>query len=76
MLTFDLNKGPNRKQVMGLYARCQFLPTYCMQTFEEMFVTVFCKTSIFIFAPNMVNPTLKYVAYKDVEYGDPMHEAI
>ena len=29
-LMFDLNKGPNRKQVMGLYARCQFLPAYCM----------------------------------------------
>ena len=29
-LMFDLNKGSNRKQVMGLYARCQFLPAYCM----------------------------------------------
>ena len=24
----------------------------------------------------MANPTLKYVAYKDVEYGDPVHEDI
>ena len=29
-LTFNLNKGPNWKQVMGLYAKCQFLPAYYM----------------------------------------------
>ena len=45
-LTFDLNKGPNKKQVMGLYARCQILPAYYMQTFEEMFVTRFFETRI------------------------------
>ena len=61
---------------MGLYARCQFLPAYCMQTFEEMFVTGVFEISISIFGPNMANPTLRYVAYKDVEYGDPVHKDI
>ena len=52
-LTIDLNKGMNRKHVMGLYARCQFLPTYCMKMFEEMFVTGFFETIISIFGPNV-----------------------
>ena len=61
-LTFDLNKGPNRKQVMGFYAKCQFLLAYYMQTFKDMFVTGFFHKSISIFGPNIGNPTLKYVA--------------
>ena len=75
-LTFDLNKGPNRKQVMGLYARCQFLLAYCMQTFEEMFITGFFETGVSIFGPNVANPTLRYMSYKDAKYGDPVHEDI
>ena len=75
-LTFDLNKGANRKQVMGLYARCQFLPAYCMQTFEEIFITGFFETGISIFGPNLANPTLRYVAYKDTKYKDQVHEDI
>ena len=67
-LTFDLNKGPNRKQVMGQYARCQFLPANCMQTFEEMFVVGFFETGIAKFSPNVSNPTLKYVAHEDATY--------
>ena len=61
---------------MGLYARCQFLPTYYMQIFEEMFVTRFFETAISIFGPNVANPTLRYVAYKDAKYGDLVHEDI
>ena len=34
-LAFDLNQTPNRAQIMGIYARVQFLPSYYMQTFEE-----------------------------------------
>ena len=41
-----------------------------------MFVTGFFETSISIFGPNVANPTLRYVAYKDAEYGDPEHEDI
>ena len=47
-----------------------------MQTFEELFITSFFEIGVSIFGPNMTNPTLKYVAYKDVEYGDPVHEDI
>ena len=75
-LSFDLNKGPNRNQVMGLYARCQFLPSYHMQTFEEMFVTGFIKLGLQIFCPNAKNLTLRYVAYKDAKTGNPIHQAI
>ena len=76
VLTFNVNKGPNRKKVMDLYARCQFLSAYCMQTFKEMFVIGFFDIDISIFGPNMASSTLKYVAYKDVEYGDLVHEDI
>ena len=61
---------------MGLYARCQFLPTYYMQTFEEMFITRFFEIGVSIFGPNVANPTLKYEAYKDAKYGDPVHKDI
>ena len=55
---------------MALYAKCQLLPTYCMHTFEEIFVTRFFEIGISIFGPNVANPTLRYVAYKDEKYGD------
>ena len=47
-----------------------------MKTFEEMFVIGFFEKIISIFGPNVANPTLRYVAYKDVEYGDLVHEDI
>ena len=47
-----------------------------MQTFEEMFIIGFFETCVSIFGPNVANPTLKYVAYKDAEEGDPIHQAI
>ena len=47
-----------------------------MHTFKEIFVTGFFEIGISIFGPNMANPTLRYVVYKDVEYGDPIHEDI
>ena len=75
-LMFNLNKGPNRKHVMRLYPKCQFLPAYYMQTFEEIFVTRFFKIGISIFGPNVANMTLKFVAYKDAKYKDPVHEEI
>ena len=61
---------------MGLYARCQLLPAYCMQKFEEMFIIGFFEIGVSIFGPNVANPTLKYVAYKDAKYGDPIHKDI
>ena len=72
-LMFDLN---NRKQVIGLYTIYQFLPAYCMQTFEEIFVTRFFETGISIFGLNVANLTLRYVAYKDAKYKDLVHEDI
>ena len=41
-----------------------------------MFITRFFEIGISIFGPNMANPTLKHVAYKDIEYGDQVHEGI
>ena len=73
---FDLNKGLNRKPIMGLYASCQFLPAYCMRAFEKMFIIGFFEIGVSIFGPNVANPTVKYVAYKDAKYGDPAHKDI
>ena len=42
----------------------------------QMFVIGFFETRISILGPNVTNPTLKYVAYKDVAYGDPIHKDI
>ena len=61
---------------MQLYARCQFLPAYYIQTFEEMYITGFFETCVSIFGPNVANPTLRYIAYKDAKYGGPVHKDI
>ena len=47
-----------------------------MQTFEELFTTRFFKKGLAIFGPSAKNRTLRYVAYKDVEAGDPEQRAI
>ena len=47
-----------------------------MQRFEEMFVIGFLEIGISIFGLNVANPTLRYVAYKNAEYRDPMHDDI
>ena len=41
-----------------------------------MFIIGFFEIGVSIFGPNMANPTLKYVAYKDAKYGDPVQEDI
>ena len=41
-----------------------------------MFVTRFVEIDVSIFGPNVANPTLRYVAYKDTKYGDLVHEDI
>ena len=61
---------------MGLYARTQFLPSYHMQTFEEMIVTGFNKIGLSIFGPNNPNIGARYIAYKDAEMGDPALEQL
>ena len=47
-----------------------------MQTFEEMFTTGFFKKGLAIFGPSAKNLILKYVAYKDVEVGDPIQREV
>ena len=75
-LAFDLQKGPNKLQVMGFFAWCQFLPSHHLQTFEEMFLTGFFTNGLVIFNPFSTNPTYKYIAYKDAEEGNPVHALI
>ena len=41
-----------------------------------MFIIGFSKIGVSILGPNVANPTLRYVAYKDAEYGDLVHEDI
>ena len=75
-LAFDLQKGPNKLQVMGFFARCQFLPSHHLQAFEEMFLTSFFINSLVIFNPFNTNPRFHYIAYKDAEEGNPVHETL
>ena len=70
-LTFNLNEGPNYLQTMGIFARTQFLPSYHMQTFEEMFATSFIESGLSIFGPTAPQDGLRYITYKDAESGDP-----
>ena len=41
-----------------------------------MFIIGFFEIGVSIFGPNVANTALRYVAYKDAEYGDPVHEDI
>ena len=75
-LAFDLQKGPNKLQVMGFFARCQFLPSHHLQAFEEMFVIGFFTKGLVIFNPYHTNPTYRYISYKDAEEGNPIHAMI
>ena len=74
-LAFDLQKGPNKLQVMGFFARCQFLPSHHLQAFKEMFLIGFFTNSLVIFNTFNTNPTYRYIAYKDAEEGT-VHEMI
>ena len=75
-LAFDLQKGPNKLQVMGFFATCQFLPSHHLQAFEEMFLTGFFTKDLLIFSPFSTNPTYMYMAYKNAEEGNPVHAQI
>ena len=62
-LSFDLNKGPTCMQIMGFFARCIFLPSHHLQTFETSFITL----GLSIFSPTMHDITLQYIAYRDAK---------
>ena len=69
-------KGQTGNKSWDCMLDVSFLPAYCMKTFEEMFITGFFEIGVSIFGPNVANPTLRYVAYKDANYRDPVHEDI
>ena len=71
-LAFDLQKGPSKLQAMELFARCQFLPSHHLKAFKEIFLTKFFTDGLVIFSPFSKNPTYRYLAYKDVEEGNPI----
>ena len=70
-LTFDLNRGPNHMQAVGLFARCQFLPPRYLDTFEEIFITRFITYGEHVFGSHPTAITSRYVAYKEAEEGNP-----
>ena len=72
-MAFDLQKGPNKMQVMSFFPKCQFLPSHHLQTFEEMFLIGFFTYVLAIFNPYSANPTYIYIAYKDAKEGNPVH---
>ena len=63
-------------QVMGSFARCQFLPPHHLQCFEEMFLTEFFTSGLAIFNPYNTNPTFCYIAFKDAKEGNQVHALI
>ena len=75
-LAFVLQKGPSKLQVMGFFARCQFLPSHHLQAFKEMYLTRFFTKGLVIFNPYNTNPTYRYIAYKDTKEGNPIHPMI
>lgn len=70
-LAWNINMPPLEHTIHGLYARIQFLPSFYMQTFEEMFSTGFIEI-----APNncfskLASLNASYLAHRIVEMENP-----
>ena len=66
-LSFDINKGPNRMQFMGFFARFMLLPSHHLQNFKKMFQIGFITLELHIFSPTIHDTTLCYIAYCDAK---------
>ena len=61
-LAWNLSDAPLKEILIGLYARCIFLPAHWMVTFEECFYTGFFEIDSQIFSMMNKDPRSRYVA--------------
>ena len=70
----NLSDAPPKEILMGLYARCIFLPAHWMVTFEECFYRRFFKIDNHIFSLMNKDPRSRYVAYMTMENEHPLKD--
>ena len=75
-LAWNLSDAPPKEILMGLYARCIFLPAHWMVTFEECFYTGFFEIDSQIFSMINKDPRSRYVAYMTMEKEHPVRDVL
>ena len=75
-LAWDLSQAPKKEILMGMYARCIFLPSHWLVTFEEAFYTGFFKVESKIFSLMNQDPQSRYVAFMQMEVNRPLQDLI
>ena len=73
-LAWDLSMAPSKEILMGLYARCIFLPAHWLVTFEEAFYTGFFEVESQIFSLMNQDPRSRYVAFMRMEVEHPLRD--
>ena len=59
---------------MGIYARCIYLPSHYMVTFEEAFYTGFFEVETSLFSLTNDNPLSRYIAFRTMEVEHPLED--
>lgn len=73
-LAWDLSMAPSKEILMGLYARCIFLPAHWLVTFEEAFYTGFFEVESRIFSLMNQDPHSRYVPFMRMEVEHPLRD--
>ena len=60
--------------LMGLYARCIYLPAHYMVTFEEAFYMGFFEVETSLFSLTNDNPLSRYIAFRTMEVDHPLED--
>lgn len=73
-MAWSLQEAPSKEILMGIYARCIYLSSHYMQTFEEAFYTGFFKVQSNIFSLTNTNPLSRYIAFRTMEVDHPLED--
>lgn len=76
MLHWDLHERASLNNLMGVYARCQFLKAHHMVTFEEAFVIGFFDYKSHIFGPYVQDLGVRYIAYHRQDQKYPISDMV
>lgn len=70
-LAWNLQEAPLKEILMGMYARCIYLPSHYMTTLKEAFYTGFFEVETSLFSLTNNNP-LSSVAFQTMEVDHPL----
>ena len=73
-IAWDLQEAPSKEILMGIYARCIYLPAHYMVTFKEAFYTGFFEVETTLFSLTNDNPLGRYIAFRTMEVDHPLED--